>query len=54
MEVGRLQDQGFHGNGHMFFMEKNSSEIAESVVGLWVANVDRETTAKRERFIVAG
>ncbi|TCD61133.1 hypothetical protein EIP91_008998 [Steccherinum ochraceum] len=49
----RLQDHGFHGNGHMFFMEKNSLEIVASVVGPWIADVDRERTARRERLVVA-
>jgi hypothetical protein len=28
----KLGEEGIHGNGHMFFMEKNSLEIAERVV----------------------
>ncbi|KAF5365286.1 hypothetical protein D9758_005337 [Tetrapyrgos nigripes] len=33
----RLQDVDIHGNGHMMFMELNSDEIAEKVVGKWIA-----------------
>ncbi|KAF5373052.1 hypothetical protein D9758_001520 [Tetrapyrgos nigripes] len=32
----RLQDVGIHGNGHMMFMERNSDEIVEKVVGKWI------------------
>jgi pimeloyl-ACP methyl ester carboxylesterase len=32
----RLQDVGIHGNGHMMFMEMNSDEIVEKVVGKWI------------------
>jgi hypothetical protein len=28
----KLGDEGLHGNGHMFFMEKNSLEIAGKVL----------------------
>jgi len=34
----RLQDVGIHGNGHMMFMELNSDEIAEKVVGKWIVD----------------
>lgn len=39
----RLQDAGIHGNGHMFFMEKNNLDIAERVVQPWLKNVLHDT-----------
>ncbi|KAH8832527.1 Alpha/Beta hydrolase protein [Flagelloscypha sp. PMI_526] len=35
----RLQNAGFHGNGHMFFMEKNSIDIAKKVVEPWIGKL---------------
>jgi len=32
VEHMKLRNEGFHGNGHMFFMEKNSLDIAEKVL----------------------
>ena len=34
-----LADIGVHGNGHMFFMEKNSDQI-QAVVHAWISAVD--------------
>ncbi|KAK7029798.1 AB hydrolase-1 domain-containing protein [Favolaschia claudopus] len=34
-----LGDVGIHGNGHMFFMEKNGLEIAEKVIQPWIAKI---------------
>ena len=36
-----LADIGVHGNGHMFFMEKNSDQI-QAVVHAWIRAVDRD------------
>ncbi|KAF5333436.1 hypothetical protein D9611_002348 [Ephemerocybe angulata] len=36
----RLEEAGFHGNGHMFFMEKNNLAIAAGVVLPWMAQRD--------------
>ncbi|KAF9246873.1 alpha beta-hydrolase [Melanogaster broomeanus] len=35
----RLENVGIHGNGHMFFMELNSDQIADEVVEPWIRNV---------------
>ncbi|KAF8845592.1 alpha/beta-hydrolase [Paxillus ammoniavirescens] len=32
----RLENVGLHGNGHMFFMELNSDQIADEVVEPWI------------------
>ncbi|KAL0580889.1 hypothetical protein V5O48_001082 [Marasmius crinis-equi] len=31
-----LGDVGIHGNGHMMFMEKNSDQIVDEVVNMWI------------------
>ncbi|KAH8092229.1 alpha/beta-hydrolase [Cristinia sonorae] len=41
VEYVKLQDAGFRGNGHMFFMEKNSIEIVEAVVGPWIERTQK-------------
>ncbi|KAJ6567279.1 Alpha/beta hydrolase family-domain-containing protein [Mycena vulgaris] len=34
-----LGDVGIHGNGHMFFMEKNGLQIAEQVIRPWISKI---------------
>ncbi|KAJ7638451.1 alpha/beta-hydrolase [Roridomyces roridus] len=34
-----LSDAGIHGNGHMFFMEKNNLQIAEQVIQPWISKI---------------
>ncbi|KAJ7477143.1 Alpha/beta hydrolase family-domain-containing protein [Mycena galericulata] len=34
-----LGDVGIHGNGHMFFMEKNGLQIADQVIKPWISKI---------------
>jgi len=36
-----LADAGIHGNGHLFFMEKNNIQIVEQVVNPWISKIGK-------------
>ncbi|KAL0957030.1 hypothetical protein HGRIS_003131 [Hohenbuehelia grisea] len=47
VHFARLQDFDIHGNGHMFFIEKNNLQIASEVVEPWIKKISQGSNLSR-------